>query len=63
MLDRNFHLAFYPLGVLAAGVSQSGQIAYLGGVTLPFSYSEVHAVEQALAEQRRRRDAESGVDR
>ena len=50
VLDRNFHLAFYPLGVLAAGVSQSGQIAYLGGVTLPFSYSEVHAVEQAIAD-------------
>ncbi|MGY1619591.1 BMP family protein [Geodermatophilus sp. SYSU D00691] len=50
VLDRNFHLAFYPLGVLAAEASQSGQIAYLGGVTLPFSYSEVHAVEQALAD-------------
>jgi basic membrane protein A and related proteins len=48
ILDRNFHLAFYPLGVLAAAASESGQIAYLGGVTLPFSYSEVHAVEQAL---------------
>jgi basic membrane protein A len=48
VLDRNFHLAFYPLGVLAAGASESGRIAYLGGVTLPFSYSEVHAVEQAL---------------
>lgn len=50
VLDRNFQLAFYPLGVLAASASQSGQIAYLGGVTLPFSYSEVHAVEQALAD-------------
>jgi basic membrane protein A len=50
VLDRNFHLAFYPLGVLASAVSQSGQIAYLGGVTLPFSYSEVHAVEQAIAD-------------
>jgi basic membrane protein A and related proteins len=50
VLDRNFHLAFYPLGVLAAAASESGQIAYLGGVTLPFSYSEVHAVEQALAD-------------
>ena len=48
VLDRNFQLAFYPLGVLASAVSQSGKIAYLGGVTLPFSYSEVHAVEQAL---------------
>lgn len=50
VLDRNFHLAFYPLGVLAGAVTQSGTIAYLGGVTLPFSYSEVHAVEQALAD-------------
>lgn len=50
VLDRNFHLAFYPLGVLAAAASESGRIAYLGGVTLPFSYSEVHAVEQALAD-------------
>ena len=50
VLDRNFHLAFYPLGVLASGASESGRIAYLGGVTLPFSYSEVHAVEQALAD-------------
>jgi basic membrane protein A and related proteins len=50
VLDRNFHLAFYPLGVLAAAASQTGNIAYLGGVTLPFSYSEVHAVEQALAD-------------
>jgi basic membrane protein A len=50
VLDRNFHLAFYPLGILAAEASQSGRIAYLGGVTLPFSYSEVHAVEQALAD-------------
>lgn len=50
VLDRNFQLAFYPLGVLAGSASQSGQIAYLGGVTLPFSYSEVHAVEQALAD-------------
>jgi basic membrane protein A and related proteins len=50
VLDRNFHLAFYPLGVLASSVSQTGAIAYLGGVTLPFSYSEVHAIEQALAD-------------
>ncbi|MFW3172508.1 BMP family ABC transporter substrate-binding protein [Geodermatophilus sp. CPCC 206100] len=50
VLDRNFHLAFYPLGVLAAATTQSQQIAYLGGATLPFSYSEVHAVEQALAD-------------
>ncbi len=50
VLDRNFHLAFYPLGILAANASKSGKIGYIGGATLPFSYSEVHAVEQALAD-------------
>lgn len=50
VLDRNFQLAFYPLGVLAAATTKTGNIAYLGGATLPFSYSEVHAVEQALAD-------------
>ena len=48
VLDRNFHLAFYPLGVLAGASTKTGNIAYLGGATLPFSFSEVHAVEQAL---------------
>lgn len=48
VLDRDFHLPFYPLGVLAAAVTKTGKIAYIGGPTLPFSYSEVHAVEQAL---------------
>jgi basic membrane protein A len=48
VLDRNFHLAFYPLGILAGATTKSGKIAYLGGATLPFSYSEVHAVQQAL---------------
>jgi basic membrane protein A and related proteins len=50
VLDRNFQLAFYPLGVLAAVTTKTGNIAYLGGATLAFSYSEVHAVEQALAD-------------
>jgi basic membrane protein A len=48
VLDRNFHLAFYPLGILAGAATKTGKIAYLGGATLPFSYSEVHAVQQAL---------------
>lgn len=48
VLDRNFHTVFYPLGTLAAHLSESGQVGYLGGLSLPFSYSEVHAVEQAI---------------
>lgn len=48
VIDRNFHTVFYPLGTLAANLSQTGKVAYLGGLSLPFSYSEVHAVDQAI---------------
>ena len=48
VLDRNFHVAFYPLGVLAGAATKTGKIGYVGGLSLPFSYSEVHAMEQAL---------------
>ncbi len=51
IIDRNFHTAFYPLGVLAAKQSKTGKIGYIGGLTLPFSYAEVHALEQAIADQ------------
>ena len=50
VIDRNFHTVFYPLGTLAAELSQTGKVGYLGGLSLPFSYSEVHAVEQAIAD-------------
>lgn len=49
-LDRNFHTVFYPLGTLAANLSKTGKVGYLGGLSLPFSFSEVHAVEQAIAD-------------
>ncbi len=48
VIDRNFHTVFYPIGVLAANLSKSGKVGYLGGLSLPFSYAEVHAVEQAI---------------
>jgi len=48
VIDRNFHVAFYPIGVLAGAATKSGKIAYVGGLSLPFSYSEVHAMNQAL---------------
>lgn len=50
VIDRNFHTVFYPLGVLATNLTKSGKVGYLGGLSLPFSYSEVHAVEQAIAD-------------
>ena len=48
VVDRNFHVAFYPIGVLAGATTKSGKIGYVGGLSLPFSYSEVHAMRQAL---------------
>jgi basic membrane protein A and related proteins len=48
VIDRNFHIGFYPMGALAARLSQTGRIGYVGGLSLPFSYSEVHAMRQAI---------------
>lgn len=48
IIDRNFHNAFYPIGVLAGALTKSGRIGYIGGLSLPFSYSEVHALKQGL---------------
>lgn len=50
VIDRNFHTVFYPIGTLAANLSKTGKVGYLGGLSLPFSYSEVHAVNQAIAD-------------
>lgn len=50
VIDRNFHVGYYALGVLATKVTKTGKIAYVGGLTLPFSYAEVHAIEQAIAD-------------
>ncbi len=48
LIDRNFHVGFYGVGALAAKQTQTGKIGYLGGLALPFSYAEVHAVQQAI---------------
>ncbi len=50
VIDRNFHVGFYPIGALAAKLTQTGKIGYVGGLTLPFSYAEVHAIEQAISD-------------
>jgi len=50
VIDRNFHVGFYPIGALAADLTQTGEIGYVGGLSLPFSYSEVHAMEQAISD-------------
>jgi basic membrane protein A len=48
VIDRNFQVGFYAIGALAAKQTQTGKIGYIGGLTLPFSYAEVHAMEQAI---------------
>ena len=50
IFDRQFHLGFYAIGVLAAKLSKSGKVGYVGGLSLPFSYSEVHAMRQAISD-------------
>ena len=48
LIDRNFHLGYYVIGAIAAKATKTGKIGYIGGQTLPFSYAEVHAVQQAI---------------
>jgi len=50
IIDRNFQVGFYAIGAVAAQQTQTGKIGYIGGLTLPFSYAEVHAMEQAVAD-------------
>ena len=49
-IDRNFHVGYYAIGAVAANATQTGKIGYVGGLSLPFSYAEVHAIQQALAD-------------
>ena len=51
VIDRNFHVGFYAVGALAGNLTESGTVGYIGGLTLPFSYAEVHAMQQALSDQ------------
>ncbi len=48
VMDRNLHLGFFPLGMIAGRMTKTGKVGYIGGLTLPFSYAEVHAAEQGL---------------
>jgi basic membrane protein A len=48
VLGRNYFYGFYVLGALAAKVTETNQIGYVGGLELPFTYGELNAVHQAL---------------
>lgn len=45
---RSYHKSYYVLGALAARLSRTGHIGYLGGMELPFAYGEINAAGQAI---------------
>ena len=48
VMVRNMEIGAYGAGAVAAKLSQTGKIGYITGLTLPFSYAEAHAIEQAI---------------
>jgi len=50
VIDRNFHIGYYAIGAIAAKSTKTGKIGYIGGVALPFSYAEAHAMQQAISD-------------
>jgi basic membrane protein A and related proteins len=49
-IDRNYQEGMYVLGRLAAEKTETGKVGYICGLSLPFSYIEIHAIEQAIAD-------------
>jgi len=47
-IDRNFQVTYYVMGYIAGRVTKTGKIGYIAGLTMPFTYQEVHAIQQAL---------------
>ncbi|MEC9487869.1 MAG: methyl-accepting chemotaxis protein [Halanaerobium sp.] len=49
-LGRNYYLGAYVLGALAARVTRTNRIGYLGGIELSFTVGQINALKQALQE-------------
>ncbi len=47
-IGREYHLGFYVLGALAAMVTETKNVGYIGGLQLPFTIGEINAVYQAI---------------
>ena len=62
-IDRQFHLGFYGMGVFASKLSKTGTVGYVGGLSLPFSMAEVHAMEQAIKDTGADDDDQARLDR
>jgi basic membrane protein A len=50
VIVRNMEIGAYGAGAVSSMITQSGTVGYIGGLTLPFSYAEVHAIEQSFAD-------------
>lgn len=50
VMVRNMEIGAYGAGAVSALITESGTVGYIGGLTLPFSYAEVHAIEQSYAD-------------
>lgn len=47
---RNMEIGAYGGGAVAAQLTQTGKIGYIAGLTLPLTYAEAHAIDQAIEE-------------
>lgn len=50
VLGREYHKGFYVLGALAAKITKTGIIGYIGGMPQPFSRAQVNAALMAIRE-------------
>jgi basic membrane protein A len=50
LIGREYHKGFYVLGALAARVTKTGVVGFVGGQPLPFATAQVNAARKALAE-------------
>jgi len=50
VIVRNMEIGAYGGGAVAAQMTDTGKIGYITGLTLPFTYAEAHAIEQAITD-------------
>jgi basic membrane protein A len=50
VIVRNMEVGAYGAGAVAAKLTETGKVGYITGLTLPFTYAEAHAMEQAVAD-------------
>ena len=50
VIVRNMEVGAYGGGAVAARLTKTGKVGYITGLTLPLTYAEVHAMEQAISD-------------